>query len=229
MTGRFSTVPTLAAGAPMSEFVLLDAVKSLPRPAQPARVAVALERWRERAEGEEDPDLAKFATSIAADPVGRGALGAIFGNSPYLTEVLLREIAFARTLFSAGIDRSLADSQAQLNAQLAAGGDASRVMGALRAAKRRTALAVAVADITGIWGLEQVTAALSGFAEVALDAATGHALDQAIAAGLAVPDRAAAGYVVLGMGKFGAGELNYSSDIDLIVLYDSDRFPADAQ
>jgi glutamate-ammonia-ligase adenylyltransferase len=213
----------------MSEFALLDAVKSLPRPAQPARVAVALERWRERAEGEEDPDLANFAAKIAADPVGRGLLGTIFGNSPYLTEVLLREIAFARTLFSAGIEPSLADSRTQLNAQLARPGDAARLMAALRTAKRQAALAIAVADVTGIWELEQVTAALSDLAEVTLEAAAGHALDQAIAAGLPAAGRAACGYVVLGMGKFGAGELNYSSDIDLIVLYDSDRYPADAQ
>ncbi|CAE7545695.1 glnE, partial [Symbiodinium sp. CCMP2456] len=73
-----------------------------------------------------------------------------------------------------------------------------------------------------------VTAALSDFAAAALDGALGFLLRRLHQRGnlvLADPERPTerCGYLVLGMGKLGAGELNYSSDVDLIVLYDPER------
>ncbi|WP_048862817.1 [protein-PII] uridylyltransferase family protein, partial [Acidisphaera rubrifaciens] len=83
------------------------------------------------------------------------------------------------------------------------------------------------ADIGGQWDLAQVTAALSALAEAALRRAVAHILRAGHDAGelrLPHPDEPEreAGFVVLGMGKLGARELNYSSDIDLILLYDPD-------
>ena len=87
------------------------------------------------------------------------------------------------------------------------------------------ALATAVADLGGIWQLEQVTAALSDLAEAALTLAAAHLLRAAHDAGeLLLPDPdnpgQGGGFTVLGMGKLGARELNYSSDVDLVLLYD---------
>jgi glutamate-ammonia-ligase adenylyltransferase len=98
----------------------------------------------------------------------------------------------------------------------------------LRRAKRRAALTVALADMAGVWPLGKITAALSALAETALGLATAHLLRGAAADGdLVLPDETdperGSGFFVLGMGKLGAEELNYSSDIDLIVLYDDER------
>ena len=76
--------------------------------------------------------------------------------------------------------------------------------------------------------LERITGGLSAFADLALDTAVGHLLRQSASQGafeLAEPDAPTrdSGFIIVAMGKLGAHELNYSSDIDLIVLYDTDR------
>ena len=89
---------------------------------------------------------------------------------------------------------------------------------------------VALADIAGLWPLDQVTQALSEFADAALANAARHILAKLADAGeIALPDTddplTGSGLIVLGLGKLGARELNYSSDIDLIVLYDDTIAP----
>ncbi len=103
-------------------------------------------------------------------------------------------------------------------------------MARLRIAKRRAALAIALADIAGLWPLERVTSALTEFADASVKGALRFVLREA-AAKAELPQRDAAalesttGLTVLAMGKYGAFELNYSSDIDLVVFYDPRRFP----
>ncbi|MBM3565694.1 MAG: bifunctional [glutamine synthetase] adenylyltransferase/[glutamine synthetase]-adenylyl-L-tyrosine phosphorylase, partial [Alphaproteobacteria bacterium] len=109
----------------------------------------------------------------------------------------------------------------------------AELMRRLRVAKRRVALGVALADIAGVWELERITRALSDLADAALQAGAAFLLRQAAAAGAFHPaddgdPTRESGLVVLGMGKLGARELNYSSDIDLIVLFDRDRIRTDA-
>ncbi len=105
--------------------------------------------------------------------------------------------------------------------------DAAGLMATLRRGREETALITALADLGGVWDVVQVTAALTAFAEAAVGAAVRFILRETAAAGritLANPDapEGGSGWIVLGMGKFGAGELNYSSDIDLIVLFDEE-------
>ncbi len=95
----------------------------------------------------------------------------------------------------------------------------------IRTLKAQAALIIALADISGTWGVEETTANLTQFADAAVQCAVAFLLRQAHASGkllLADQDHptVGCGYVVLAMGKHGAHELNYSSDIDLIVLYD---------
>jgi glutamate-ammonia-ligase adenylyltransferase len=102
----------------------------------------------------------------------------------------------------------------------------------LRRAKRRAALMIALADLGGVWELDAVTGALTAFADRAVQVSLQAALAAEIARGKlpgCVPEDAAtgAGMFVLAMGKMGAAELNYSSDIDMIVLFDETRFAAD--
>ncbi|MET0240506.1 MAG: bifunctional [glutamine synthetase] adenylyltransferase/[glutamine synthetase]-adenylyl-L-tyrosine phosphorylase [Sphingobium sp.] len=108
------------------------------------------------------------------------------------------------------------------SAWIAAGGVAdpdAPVARALREEKRARGLAIAIADLAGAWPLETVTARLSAFAD--------DALDRAIAAAFAerFPGEAVRGLSVLALGKHGSGELNYSSDIDPILLFDPATLP----
>ncbi len=86
----------------------------------------------------------------------------------------------------------------------------------------------AIADIAGIWTLEKVTGALSDFADTALGLAAAQVLREAAGRGAfrlrhtEDPERDS-GLVIIAMGKLGARELNYSSDIDLIVLFDPEK------
>ena len=96
----------------------------------------------------------------------------------------------------------------------------------LRRMKAEAALLIALADIGGVWPVMRVTAALTALADAAVGAAVRHLLaDAARRRRLAPQDSArpelGSGYIVLAMGKMGAHELNYSSDIDLIVFYDA--------
>ncbi|MGZ3216065.1 [protein-PII] uridylyltransferase family protein [Paracoccus sp. T5] len=96
---------------------------------------------------------------------------------------------------------------------------------ALRRAKRRVALQAALADLGGVWTLEQVTRALSDLADRAVDLALRVHVAAEQRRGKLPPTRAdAGGILALAMGKGGAGELNYSSDIDLIVLFDETAY-----
>ena len=102
----------------------------------------------------------------------------------------------------------------------------------LRQAKRRVALLTALADLAGAWPLEKVTGALTDFGALAADMAAKAEIAALIRRGKLpgmVEDDAdtAAGLIILAMGKMGAHELNYSSDIDLIVLFDETRFDPD--
>jgi len=101
---------------------------------------------------------------------------------------------------------------------------------ALRQAKRRVALLTGLADLGGVWPLETVTQVLTDFADAAVQAAITQLAVAEVARGK-LPEGGdpadAGGMVVLAMGKMGAGELNYSSDIDLICLFDETRFDPD--
>jgi len=189
-----------------------------PRPADEAAAARLVERF------------------AALDPEGvvpEGLLRALGGNAPYLADLAQREAEALRLLVREGPDAVVAPALAAI-AAVPPEAPRPRVAAVLRQAKRRIALAAAVADIGGIWRLERVTAALSDLAEVALTLAAAHLLRAGHDAGEIVlphpedPARAS-GLVVLGMGKLGARELNYSSDIDLILLHDPDAglLPAD--
>ena len=97
----------------------------------------------------------------------------------------------------------------------------------LRRFKHRMALLTGLAELGGVWPTEATLEAMSVTADAVLEQATAFLFRKAREAGqLAPPDDAvstAPGYFVIGMGKLGASELNYSSDIDLIVLYDGER------
>ena len=96
----------------------------------------------------------------------------------------------------------------------------------LRQMKQRISLMVALADISGLWRLTEVTHTLSDFADMCVSYALEQVYRQAIPRTQWVSDTLmsdTSGIVLLGMGKLGGRELNYSSDIDLIALYDPEK------
>ncbi len=168
--------------------------------------------------------LGRAEAKLAASQAGRAMLRCLGGNSTYLADLALREAASLRALCADGPDAVVDAAMARLSA-IAPETPRKPLAALLREAKRIVALATAVADIGGIWKLEQVTGALTALAETALSRAVAHLLRAAHdSAELRLPDpqdpERGGGFTVLGMGKLGARELNYSSDVDLVLLYD---------
>ncbi|WP_460449461.1 bifunctional [glutamine synthetase] adenylyltransferase/[glutamine synthetase]-adenylyl-L-tyrosine phosphorylase [Alsobacter sp. SYSU BS001988] len=99
------------------------------------------------------------------------------------------------------------------------------LMRRLRRAKQELALLVALADLGGVWSVIQVTEALSDFADAAVASSVRWLLAQSAEAGRFSPPHAddpgrGSGVVILALGKHGARELNYSSDIDIVAFFD---------
>jgi [glutamine synthetase] adenylyltransferase / [glutamine synthetase]-adenylyl-L-tyrosine phosphorylase len=188
---------------------------SPPQPFDPARAARTLETLAEN--------------GFVPRGIARTVLESVFGNSPFLARLAVREAAVLPALLAYGSDPAV--GAAILLALSAADAETqAEAMSRLRIAKRRAALAIAVADIAGLWDLDRVTRALTEFADACVKGALRFALREAAEkAGMAERDgaalEAATGLTVLAMGKYGAFELNYSSDIDLVVFYDPRRFP----
>lgn len=156
-------------------------------------------------------------------------LHAIGGNSPYLSDLILRNIHFFEFLLKNGPDEACKvtfDNLHQFSIQESRQATAK----ILRITKQKIALSCALADIGNVWSLQQITLTLSNLAETTLTLAINHLLlhaHQNNKLNLQHPENPEknCGFVVLGMGKLGAKELNYSSDIDLIILYDPDIYP----
>ena len=172
--------------------------------------------------GAEVQQLLNLSDGRLSDLVMRAA-----GSSPYLADLLRREGEWiSKALVS---DPKTIRTELLSLVQLAEG---LSLEDALRRAKRRVALYAGLADLSGVWALEEVTSLLSDFASAATDAALKAAIRREIERGK-LPGQSlddvcdAGGLAVLAMGKMGAGELNYSSDIDLICLYDETRFSPD--
>ncbi len=197
----------------------------MPKPALPQQAAVGLEHWTERvARLPADQPATLRARLLGESAAGCQLLESLFGNSPYLGQLALADPAFLAEALEIGLDQA-AMRALDAAGDTVAGEPETKIMARLRQAKRQVALVTALADIAGLWPLERITGALSQLAERSLDATVDHLLRDAEAKGLLrlSGNTGNAGYFILGMGKLGAGELNYSSDIDLIALYDADK------
>ncbi len=139
------------------------------------------------------------------------ALDRARANSPFLAQLIERQPVLVAQLKNGDFDVALA---AALAVQVE--GD---VGATLRKQRQGVALVTAIADLAAAWDLTKVTRVLSDFADAALDAAINAAFAER------VPDAPVRGFVVIGLGKHGGQELNYSSDIDPIFLYDPATLP----
>ncbi|MEE8534731.1 MAG: bifunctional [glutamine synthetase] adenylyltransferase/[glutamine synthetase]-adenylyl-L-tyrosine phosphorylase, partial [Kiloniellales bacterium] len=202
----------------------------MPKIGDRERGARGLEAWAERSAKIEDQDLAGLARGLPRHPACRGLLEAVFSNSPFLTHCILSDMGFFIDFLTRGPDAVQAEVLQGVKQDLHAELDQARLMSGLRTSRRRTALVVALADLTRTWDLNATVEALSDFADAAVSAAVAHLLRQAgEGAEVTLPDpenpEHDCGFTVLALGKLGARELNYSSDIDLIVLHDPEKSP----
>jgi glutamate-ammonia-ligase adenylyltransferase len=157
-------------------------------------------------------------------------ISAMAGNSPYLARLITKYPEQLLYNHRHGCSEAWAALMRELGSLDLAASSQESLMRELRHIKARAAFTIAMADIQNEWPLLQVTQALSGFAAAAVGASLRFLLLKAAARGelqLASTEQpeATTGIIILGMGKLGAFELNYSSDIDLIVLFDYATLP----
>ncbi len=148
----------------------------------------------------------------------------VFSASDFVADACARDRnLLVQLLGAADLERALsaADFAARAPAGLPAGAPESQVQSALRLWRRREQVRIAWRDLAGWADLPATLAELSGFADAVIRAAMEHARAALVArygeprseAGAAQP------LVIIGMGKLGGGELNFSSDVDLVLLF----------
>src|SRR3954451_5291838 len=163
---------------------------------------------------------------LAAHPMLDGLVMGLAEGSRYLWELARVDPARLVWLLEAEPERRFEEILIDTKRDIATARDEAEVMRLLRHMKATGALLIALADIGGIWPVMQVIERQTRLADAAVGRAVDYLLADAQRRGrLKVSDlerpAAGSGYIVLAMGKMGAGELNYSSDIDLIVFYDA--------
>ena len=186
--------------------------------------------------GRGDADLAALldgADNDALRALGRDEkiarlLSGVFAWSPYLSALMRRDPARLLSILTSVPEARVAHITQALHEQMAAAADDATAKRVLRAYKNDVALTTALADIGSVWPVMTVTRVLSEAADAAVGAAVRYLFRIASQRGqwlpldVAEPEKGS-GYFMLAMGKHGAFELNYSSDIDLIVFFERDR------
>lgn len=174
-----------------------------------------------------DPTWSTDAALLAA-PAVRRLLEGILAGSPYLAGLMQRDPArLVRLLATVPEQRSEA-LVVELGTAAIRAETALDIMRALRTFKSEVALLTALADVGGVWPVMTTTDVLTRAADAAVQVSVRFLFRQAVRKGDWIDNNGdqpeqTSGYVVIAMGKHGAFELNYSSDIDLIVFYDKDR------
>jgi [glutamine synthetase] adenylyltransferase / [glutamine synthetase]-adenylyl-L-tyrosine phosphorylase len=131
-------------------------------------------------------------------------------NSPFLAGLIARQPDLTHIIETGDFDAALA-AALSVNA-----GD---IAATLRRRRQGVALVTAIADLAGAWDLTRVTRELSDFADAALSLAIAAAVEER------VPGAPVQGFAIIALGKHGGRELNYSSDIDPIFLFDPNTLP----
>ncbi len=223
--------PTASPKLKLDETAL---IRRLNFPTVPSHAGIGLPQVSAQATTRASAWLASIAASAAgrtldalawANPPLYQLIGGIAETAPYLWDLVVADAAHLVRVLSHDPDEQFASLLAKVRRTAARPRAPVALMRILRRMKAEGALIIALADLGGIWPVERVTRALTDLAETALDLAVRHLLVDAARRGrLTPPDprhpELDSGYVVFAMGKMGAFELNFSSDIDLIVFFD---------
>lgn len=176
-----------------------------------------------------DAKAAARTREVLGDVAAWEALAPVFAASPYLAGLARRRPDALAEMLAGDPDKQI---EAVISRALAQGGveDREAARRGLRQAKADLHLLTALCDLGGVWGVDQVTDALSRFADAALQAALTHAARREVDRGrLSALGEGKTGPIpglfCVAMGKHGAFELNYSSDIDFNVFYEPEAMP----
>src|SRR5579871_5244488 len=210
-----------ANGEPAS---LAECFVTAPHLADPDKASRRLSEWLSDIA---PAKAAGFAELFARFPLARQIFTSLAEASPFLFELIRSDAGRALRILQSEPDRHLSDLIEQTRQQVWASSSEAEVMQTLRGTKAEAALLIALCDIGGVWPVMRVTHALTDLAVTSVQAALHFLLQQETMRGRMRPpnpDRPeeGCGLIVLAMGKMGAGELNFSSDIDLIVFYDAE-------
>src|SRR5882724_5997638 len=200
LAARFAAAPYVSASS-NAEQHLRDWLAEL-EPAQSA----AIDEWLDR-------------------PHAKSILLGIAEFSPYLFDLIRADAARLIRVLACDPEQHLSSLIENTSRDVLAAGGETDVMHLLRRMKAEAALMIALCDIGGVWPVMRVTAALTDLAVSSVQTALRFLLRQEVGRGRMAADNLdwpeeGSGLIVLAMGKMGAGELNYSSDIDLIVFFD---------
>ena len=191
----------------------------LPQPGaeSSARIATWLVEIRPKSVGK------SLAQLMRRNPALTRVVTGIADAAPYLWAAIAAKPSRLLRLLGADPAKSL-DTLIQKTKTAAAGARSQpELMRVLRDMKTEAALLIALTDIGGMWQVAQVTAALTQLADTAVGLAVDYLLKDAVRQRKLKPAQLnRSGYIVLAMGKMGAGELNFSSDIDLMIFFEAD-------
>jgi glutamate-ammonia-ligase adenylyltransferase len=198
----------------------------------PARAKAEAVLTRELIERLHDDAAAEALRRHFADhPRSAALVAGVLAHSPFLSQIMRFDPDGLLACLTTEPETRRDELLRGMQAYGVAATDSADLMRELRRFRRAMALLIALADIGGVWDVETVTSALTATADMAVRLATDHVLRQAADLGrvrLANPATPGigSGLVVLALGKHGAGELNYSSDIDIVVFFDPDAAEA---
>jgi glutamate-ammonia-ligase adenylyltransferase len=220
---EFQSHPT-ASAADAVEGALVRRIVAAPRLGDSGKARARLVDWL--AEIASTPAGETLAGLVAEGDVAYRLLASLAESSPYLWDLVRADPDRFVTVLASDPEHRL---EAILTGTLRAIGQAredAEVMRLLRRMKSEASMLIAIADIGGVWPVMRVTAALTALADTSVEGALRFLLSDAARQGQYRPRDPAhpckdSGYIVLAMGKMGAGELNYSSDIDLIIFYET--------
>ena len=217
-------VSTIINSQPIATEWISRTVK-FPTPSNHQTMTNRWQQWNIAIQNCDDEQIHIFGSLAAERPVVKACLDAIFSNSHYLSYNLISNPWLGYKIFTDGPTKVVEESIKQVcRLDLIENETRSELMARLRTAKITVATAVAIADIGLNLPVLQITAWLSNFAEASLQISCCHLLRELHNRGkikLTKPEKPTmqSGLIVLGMGKLGAKELNYSSDVDIIILF----------
>jgi glutamate-ammonia-ligase adenylyltransferase len=230
---RKAAVHKTAANTRAKGTTLAERIATAPRLVEPKTARARVADWLS---GLASVEAKPLEALLASKPIVNKLLESLAESSPYLWELASRKPERLLRLLRADPDKHLAALLAKRGSAAASSKDEVQAMQLLRRMKAEAALLIALADIGSVWPVMRTARALTDLADAAVGAAACFVLAEAARAGRLTPKdksqpQADSGYIVLAMGKMGAFELNYSSDIDLIVMYDAaaPALPTDAE
>ena len=198
----------------------------------PAAVLVPLDKGeaeselRDVAAAAEEAELPRLASFLSQRGDAQDFLAAVFDLSPFLRDVARRRPQILDGLFEQDVESRLAAIAGEIEASPQAEGvtEASLMM-RLRVLKTEAHFLIALAELAGEAEAALTVRRLSDLADSCVRAAVSFLLRDADRQGkLKLPDperpQEGSGWILLGMGKLGAQELNFSSDIDLVIFFD---------